>query len=106
MRLKNEILKSPMEKVTVSETKKPGCQNLGSKQYHYAFWYTRFMNFFVLPTQSTKFWNNYCIISISEEQFLSLTSSFAMLPTRMFMYNGLQESNFWPKTIRLTNAVS
>ena len=54
--------------------------------------------------QSTKFWNNYCIISISEDRILSYTRSFWMMPTFMFMYNVLQESNFLPKTIRLTNA--
>ena len=97
MRLKNEMLKSPMEKVTVSEAKETGCQNLGSRPYHYAFWYTRFRHSFVLSVQSTNFWNNYPFISISKEKILSQTSSYAMLPTYMFMYNVLQESNFLSK---------
>jgi len=100
MRLKNEMLKSPMEKVTVSEAKETGRQNLGSRPYHYAFWYTRFRHSFVLPGESTKFWNNYPFISISKEKIFVQT----YIPTYMFMYNVLQESNFWPKTIRLTNA--
>ena len=62
--------KSPMEKVTLSEAKETGCQNLGSRPYHYAFWYTRFRHSFVLPEQSTTFWNNYPFISISKEQNL------------------------------------
>jgi hypothetical protein len=66
MRLKNEMLKSPMEKVTVSEAKETGCQNLASRPYHYAFWFTIFIHSFVLPKQSTMFWNNYCIISVSK----------------------------------------
>jgi len=70
------MLKSPMEKVTVLEAKETGHQNLGSRPYHYAFWYTRFMLLFVLPTQSTKFWNHYPIISISKEQIHRKTSSF------------------------------
>jgi len=59
MRLKNEMLKSPMEKVTVSEAKETGRENLGCRPYHYAIWYTRFRHSLVLPRQSTKFWNNY-----------------------------------------------
>jgi hypothetical protein len=55
MRLKNEMLKSPMEKVTVSETKEIGRHNLGSRQYQYAFWYSTFMHSFVLPAQATIF---------------------------------------------------
>jgi hypothetical protein len=46
-----------MGKVTVSETKEIGSQNLGSKTYQYSFLYTRFINSFVFPTQSTKFRN-------------------------------------------------
>jgi len=72
-------------KVIVSEAKEVGRQILGSKPYQYAFCYTRFIHSIVLPTQPTKFWNNYPIISISKEQILSQTSSFAMLKTCMFM---------------------
>jgi len=55
-----------MVKVTVSETKGIGRQNLGSKPYQCAFLHTMFIHTFVLPTQSTKFWNNYRILSISK----------------------------------------
>jgi len=88
-----------MEKI--SETKETGHQKLGSRPYHYAFWYTKFLHSIVLPVQPTKFWNNYPIISISKEQILSQTTSFAILKTCMFLYNILHKSNFWSKTIRL-----
>jgi hypothetical protein len=89
---------------TVSETKETGSQSLGSKPYQYKFLYRRFIHSFFLPTQSTKFWNNYCITSISKDQILSQTNSFYMMPTLTFVKNTLPESNFWTKTIRLTNA--
>ena len=104
VRPKNEMLNSPMEKGTVTEKNETGSQNWGSNPCPIRTLYTRFIHSFVLPTQSTKFWNNYHIISISKDWILHQTSWFSMMPTIMFMYNVLQERNFWPKTIRLTNA--
>jgi hypothetical protein len=73
---KNEMLKSPMEKVMTSETKEIGSQNLGSKPYQNAFLNTSFIHLYVHPTESTKFWNNYRIISILKDRILGQTSSF------------------------------
>jgi hypothetical protein len=49
---KNEKLKSPIEKVTPSERKYNGIQNLGLKQNQYTFLYSRFIHCFVLFTGS------------------------------------------------------